>query len=123
MTATQETNRATPLPTQEITIHTNTLEILANAKWEQKKYNLQDYFIVDVDAHHVETDSWDEIISYLTDPVLVDMAVQMTKGWPVTVAALHNQVPGLYLQDVSGRIRTRRRSARKPLPTTSSIAT
>lgn len=104
MTATQETNRATPLPYQEITVHTNTLDILANAKWEQKKYNLGDYFIVDVDAHHVETDSWNEILDYLTDPVLKDMAVEMQKGWPVTVAALHNQVPGLYLQDVSGRI-------------------
>jgi hypothetical protein len=27
MTATRETNRATPLPYQEITVHTNTLDI------------------------------------------------------------------------------------------------
>jgi uncharacterized protein len=104
MTATQEARQATPLPTQEITTTTDTREILANAKWEQEKYNLADYFIVDVDAHHVETDSWDDIITYLSDPVLEDMAVQMKKGWPTTVAALHVEKPGLYLQDVSGRI-------------------
>ena len=116
MTATQETNRATPLPYQEITVHTNTLDILANAKWEQKKYNLGDYFIVDVDAHHVETDSWAEILDYLTDPVLQDMAVEMQKGWPVTVAASAQSGSWPVRCRMSpAASRTRRRSPRRPL--------
>lgn len=102
---TETMTKARPLPTQEITTKTDTRDILANARRDTERYGLDDYFIVDVDAHHVELDSWSEIITYIADPVLVDMAVQMMKGWPASSnLALHNHVAGLTLQDVSGRI-------------------
>jgi Amidohydrolase len=96
---------ARPLPTQEITVRTDTREILANARRDTEKFGLDDYYIVDVDSHHVELDSWPEIIEYVEDPVLRDMAKQMMKDWPTAShLALHNHVAGLTLQDVGGRI-------------------
>ena len=50
-----------------------TRDILANARRDAKRYGLDGYFIVDVDSHHVELDSWPEIIDHLQDPVLRDI--------------------------------------------------
>jgi len=92
-------------PTQEITVKTDTRVILANATKDIEKHNLNDYFIVDVDAHHVEQDSWPEIAEYLESPVLLDSSRQMMKNWPrAGNLALWNNQPGLTMQDVSGRI-------------------
>jgi predicted TIM-barrel fold metal-dependent hydrolase len=92
-------------PTQEITVKTDTRVILANATKDIEKHNLNDYFIVDVDAHHVEQDSWPEIAEYLENPVLLDSSRQMMKNWPrASHLALWNNQPGLTMQDVSGRI-------------------
>ena len=92
-------------PTQEITVKTDTRVILANATKDIEKHNLNDYFIVDVDAHHVEQDSWPEIAEYLESPVLLDSSRQMMKNWPRAAnLALWNNQPGLTMQDVSGRI-------------------
>ena len=91
--------------TQEITVHTDSREILANARRDTERYGLDDYFIVDVDAHHVELDSWPEIIERIENPVLRDSGRQMMKNWPYAEhVALHNHPPGLTMQDVSGRI-------------------
>jgi hypothetical protein len=65
-TASEPAIRAS-LSVQEITIHTDTREIFANAKHDVAAYGLDDYFIVDVGSHHVETDSWDEILEYIED--------------------------------------------------------
>ena len=93
------------LPTQEITTHTDSREILANAARDTERYGLDDYFIVDVDSHHVELDSWPEILEFLESPVLKDTAHQMMRNWPqASHLALHNHPPGLTMQDVSGRI-------------------
>jgi predicted TIM-barrel fold metal-dependent hydrolase len=93
------------LPTQEITVNTDTREILANARRDTERYGLSDYFIVDVDSHHSELDSWPEIMTFVDDPVLRDTAHQMMKQWPYAGhVALHNTVPGLTFQDVGGRI-------------------
>ncbi|MDT7656618.1 MAG: uncharacterized protein QOF38_1333, partial [Pseudonocardiales bacterium] len=67
---TQATPRVTPHPTQEITTRTDTREILANARRDTERYHLDDYFIVDVDSHHVELDSWPDIIARIENPVL-----------------------------------------------------
>ena len=56
--------------TQQITTHTDSREILANAKRDIERYKLKDYFIVDVDSHHVEFDSWSEVLEHIEDPVL-----------------------------------------------------
>jgi uncharacterized protein len=98
-------SRVRRLPTQEITVQTDTREILANARHDIEQYGLDKYFIVDVDSHHVELDSWSQIITYLEDPVLRDMASQMMKDWPAASRlALHNTAVGLTFQDVGGRI-------------------
>ncbi|MCC5698452.1 hypothetical protein LH612_35495, partial [Klebsiella pneumoniae] len=87
------------------TVHTDSREILANARRDTERYGLDDYFIVDVDAHHVELDSWPEIIERIENPVLRDSGRQMMKNWPYAEhVALHNHPPGLTMQDVSGRI-------------------
>ena len=77
MTATDPSVRR--LPTQEITTATDTREILANARRDTERYGLDDYLIVDVDSHHVELDSWPEILTYLDSPVLRDTAQQMMR--------------------------------------------
>jgi len=88
---------------QEITIHTDSREILANARREAEKYDLSDYFIVDVDSHHVEFDSWAEVLENVENPVLRHTAHSMMRDWPYPLA-LSNFRPGLTFQDVGGRI-------------------
>jgi uncharacterized protein len=90
-------------PTQQITIKTDTRDILANAKREGDRYNLSDYFIVDVDSHHVELDSWSEVIDYIEDPVSRATGQSMMRDWPYPLA-LSTFRPGLTFQDVGGRI-------------------
>ena len=90
---------------QEITIHTDSRDILKNAKRDQDHLNLRDYFIVDVDSHHVETDSWPEVLDHIEDPVLRYNGKAMSTNWPISrYMALHNAAPGLMFQDVQGRI-------------------
>jgi hypothetical protein len=94
-----------PHATQEITTRTDSREILANARRDTERYGLDDYFIVDVDSHHVELDSWQQIVERIQDPVLLDTGRQMIKNWPeARNSALTNYEPGLTLQDVGGRI-------------------
>lgn len=96
---------ATPHENQEITTKTDSREILANARRDTERYGLDDYFIIDVDSHHVELDSWPEIIEHIEDPVLRDSGKQMMRNWPnAGNLALSNHPPGLTMQDVSGRV-------------------
>ncbi|GAB2745383.1 amidohydrolase family protein [Salinifilum aidingensis] len=100
-----DANTAQPRATQEITTRTDSREILANARLDTERYGLDDYFIVDVDSHHVELDSWPQIIERIEDPVLRDSGQQMMRNWPnASNVALSNHPPGLTQQDVSGRI-------------------
>ena len=48
------------LPAQVIDTSTDSREILRHAKIAARRRKLQDWFVVDVDAHHVETVSWNE---------------------------------------------------------------
>jgi len=92
-------------PVQQITTHTDSREILANARRDIARYHLEDYFIVDVDAHHVEFDSWHEILDHLENPVLRHNAKVMTEVWPnARRLAFSNHPAGLTFQDVFGRI-------------------
>jgi uncharacterized protein len=97
--------RATDHKVQQITTRTDSREILANAHRDITRYHLDDYFIVDVDAHHVEFDSWAEILDHLENPVLRHNAKEMTKNWPnAKQLAFSNHPVGLTFQDVFGRI-------------------
>lgn len=91
--------------TQQITVATDSREILANAKADTVRYGLDDFFIADVDSHHVELDSWPEIIEFIEDPVLRDVGLRQLQDWPnAKHLSLSNHVPGLTFQDVGGRI-------------------
>ncbi|MGX8014220.1 amidohydrolase family protein (plasmid) [Mesorhizobium sp. ORM8.1] len=48
----------------------DTSSYLENARRQAVKRNYKDFMIVDVDAHHFETDRFAEIIEYIDDPVL-----------------------------------------------------
>jgi uncharacterized protein len=99
------TRTAREHPVQQITTHTDSREILANARRDIARYHLDDYFIVDVDAHHVEFDSWHEILDHLENPVLRHNAKVMTEDWPnARRLAFSNHPAGLTFQDVFGRI-------------------
>jgi uncharacterized protein len=96
---------ATEHKVQQITTRTDSREILANAHRDIARLHLDDYFIVDVDAHHVEFDSWAEILNHLENPVLRHNAISMTQNWPnAKQLAFSNHPVGLTFQDVFGRI-------------------
>jgi hypothetical protein len=76
------------LSPQEVSVHTDTRELLAHAKRDARKRGFQDWLICDIDAHHVETVSWKEIVDYIEDPVIRQQAIHF-----------HNE-----------RVKTRRRS-------------
>ncbi len=40
-------------PVQQIDVHTDTRDILAHARRNALKRGLQDWFVCDIDAHHV----------------------------------------------------------------------
>jgi predicted TIM-barrel fold metal-dependent hydrolase len=66
-------NPSRPLPTQ-LAKNSDTRDVLARAAMQKRQKGLEDYLIVDVDAHHYETQSWHEIVPYIPDPVVRDIA-------------------------------------------------
>jgi uncharacterized protein len=99
------TSTAVEHAVQQITTRTDSREILANARRDIERYHLDEYFIVDVDAHHVEFDSWGEILDRLENPVLRYNAKTMTQDWPnARNLAFSNHSVGMTFQDVFGRI-------------------
>ena len=78
------------LPAQVIDTSTDSREILRHAKIAARRRKLQDWFVVDVDAHHVETVSWNEVVQYIEDPVIRDQALLLPPG-PHRRAALRAQ--------------------------------
>lgn len=91
------------LPVQQITIETDTRDILARETRYRREKGFTDWTIVDVDAHHSEMSSWREVVEYLDDPILKHYAQEFqsrTGGAP----GLSNHMPGLRYQDVGGRI-------------------
>ena len=84
-----------------ITTETDTRDVLAHAGEDARE--LQDYFIVDVDAHVKEFAFWSEITSLIDS----DVYRQMAKSFSVrgrSVPGLMNVQPGMAHQDVFGRI-------------------
>jgi len=83
----------------------DTREILRNAARQADERGLRDFLIVDVDAHHYETESWAEIGTYIEDPLI---RMQNEAGG---VAGLGNStllVSAIGNQDLSGRIPSHR---------------
>src|SRR4051812_6350463 len=87
----------------QITVKTDTRDVLARARAYAKKHKLQDYLVVDIDAHITESAFWSEIVGYMESDVYQQMArsFQDRVGSP---PGLMNSQPGMAYQDVFGRI-------------------
>jgi predicted TIM-barrel fold metal-dependent hydrolase len=92
------------LSPQEMSVHTDTREVLAHAKRDARKRGFQDWLICDIDAHHVETVSWKEIVEYIEDPVVRQQAVQFHNERVNAPPFGLNGDLGLRYQSVGGRI-------------------
>ena len=92
------------LQVQEIDVHTSTTDILAHARAAALKRKLQDWFIADIDAHHVEVVSWKEIFEYVEDPVIREQAIYYQRERIGAPPYGLNGDLGLRYQDVGGRI-------------------
>ena len=89
---------------QEISVHTDTRDVLAHARRSAIRRGLQDWFVCDIDAHHVETVSWKEIVTYIEDPVIRDNAIRFQAERIGTPPYGMNGDLGLRYQSVGGRI-------------------
>lgn len=85
----------------EITIKTDTRDILSHATIQAE--GLEDYFLVDIDAHVTETQFWPEILELIDNDVIRQMGQAMMQR-PGTATALLNAQPGTLYQNVYGRI-------------------
>jgi len=56
---------------QEITMQTDTRDILAHATRQSESH--EDYFLVDMDAHVTETSFWPEILALIDNDVIRQM--------------------------------------------------
>jgi predicted TIM-barrel fold metal-dependent hydrolase len=92
------------LPSQVIDTSTDTREILAHANRVARQRGLQDWFVVDIDAHHVETVHWGEVVKYIDDPVIRDQAMQFHQDRHGAPPYGLNGDLGLRYQGVGGRI-------------------
>jgi predicted TIM-barrel fold metal-dependent hydrolase len=95
---------ATPLPVQQIDVYSDTREILAHARRNARRRGFNDWYICDIDAHHVETVSWSEIVGYIEDPVVREQALWYQKERIGAPPYGLNGDFGLRYQDVGGRI-------------------
>ena len=93
-----------PTAIEEIGIYSDTRDILANARRDAQKRGISDWFIVDVDAHHMERISRAEVEQHLEDPVVRDQAVRFQKERVGATPYGLNAALGLRYQDVGGRI-------------------
>ena len=95
--------RPRELPIKEFNRATDTRDTLARAKQQRQKYNLDDYLVVDVDAHHFETQSWGEIVERIEDPVIKDIANNFRANGRLTPGILGGSGMPSH-QNVGGRI-------------------
>lgn len=86
---------------QEITMQTDTRDILAHATRQSENY--EDYFLVDIDAHVTETAFWSEIIGGIDNEVIRQMG-EAGMARPGTGGALLNVATGTLFQHAYGRI-------------------
>jgi hypothetical protein len=70
---------------------------------QRPEHTLEDYFLVDIDAHVTETQFWPEILSLIDNDVIRHMG-QAVASRPGTSTALLNSQPGTLYQHVYGRI-------------------
>jgi hypothetical protein len=94
---------------EKITSRTDTRDVLAHASRSARKLN--DYFIVDIDAHVTETAFWSEVTDRIDNDYLRHAAVSFRErgGSP---PGLLNVQPGMLYQTCSAASRTGSRRTR-----------
>ena len=80
---------------QEITMQTDTRDILAHATRQSESY--EDYFLVDIDAHVTETSLWPEIIASIDNDVIRQMGEGNAARPGNGNLALLNNAPGMHI--------------------------
>ena len=58
----------------------DTRETLARAKRAVREHGLDDWLIIDVDAHHFETQSWSEVIAQIPSDVVRQIAQSFVRN-------------------------------------------
>lgn len=96
-------NRIQPRGLRDITVETDSRDILAHASQVARRNKYDEFLIVDIDAHVGETAFWPEIIDRVESPVIQQMA-RSFKDRGGSPPGLLNAQPGMSYQDVFGRI-------------------
>ena len=94
-------NRA---PLREITAAPDTREVLDHARRPARALRLDDYLIIDIDSHCYETESWEELVEYIPDDVVRDIAKSFRRGGKLQPTIIQSYGFPNY-QSVAGRIR------------------
>ena len=76
-------------------------KMLAHAKKQAKDRSYKDFPIIDVDSHHYELESFNEILDYMTDPVMKQLAQMANSGNSKGVGVMPG---GVGYQDMGGRV-------------------
>lgn len=91
-------------PMQDIDTYTDTRDYLRHSREDADAKGYSSWTIVDIDAHHVESISWKEIVRFIDDPVLRDQAERYhTERVGSPPYGLVGDF-GLRYQDVGGRV-------------------
>ena len=89
-------------------------KMLAHAARQAKQRGYEKFPIVDVDSHHYELESFNEILEYMTDPVMKQLAQMANSGNSKGVGVMPG---GVGYQDMGGRVtRYPLRRIEKPEP-------
>ena len=88
---------------EQITVKSDTRDVLAHAAKEVDRKGFDKFMIVDVDAHVTETAFWSQIVDRIGSDVYQQMA-RSFQDRPGSPPGLLNSSPGLLYQDVFGRI-------------------
>ena len=79
----------------------DTSKLLAHAAQQARERNYQDFPIVDVDSHHYESESLNEILEYMDDPVIQQLAQSASHSGMRHTGVLPS---GVGYQDMGGRV-------------------
>ena len=80
----------------------DTSKLLAHASKQAAERGYKNFPIVDVDSHHYETEAIDEILEYMDDPVIQQLARSARQATAKGGGAL--SVGGVGYQDMGGRV-------------------
>jgi predicted TIM-barrel fold metal-dependent hydrolase len=79
----------------------DTTKLLEHAAQQARERNYAEFPIVDVDSHHYESESMGEILEYMDDPVIQQLAMASRAGNSKGVGVLPG---GVGYQDMGGRV-------------------